>query len=554
MVKSSRRKKKDRAKAEARRAEQARRRARAEHDRQWSEHFRQIHDPGTEPEEVARLILAEMSDSLIVGAAARLRLVAGVPAGQLTEITRLLLASTPEPPGLGVLAFAASAAHAAGDEDGEHRYTAELLARAEAEDSEDDALRLEVIRSIAAIGHPGEATELIEPYLRDHPDDEHAAEIYAAAVELAYEQAEPGELERAALDRFADRSGLDALRDAIGGYLDRTKWGDIVAKRVEENTAMVTDMDWSAADQEAFAAIAFGVAVNGTADGEDDRDLDEQETALTAFATDPSVSPALASRALAWAKHEHYGVWQLADPAPNPGVWCTDLVAGTRRYVEFPAAALDGAPPWTAWLGAVGPVDGIWRGSGAGVRLSPSEGDAVTEYIEQTAIVMSQVILGQPHDEIPEPEEIRFGHAEPYGARWEYEEPTGGTFAPLASMVTAVLIPQLAAQVAKHRAEPRLPNNPARHFAWGSGRPPAAPGAAPAAEGWENWWLDEQVPALGDRTPRQAAAGDVSDLTRLESLLRLFEYQAGQAAAQGEKGIDVPWLRAQLNMPGQDMD
>jgi hypothetical protein len=33
----------------------------------------------------------------------------------------------------------------------------------------------------------------------------------------------------------------------------------------------------------------------------------------------------------AWDDHVHYGVWQLPDPVAAPGVWCTDLVSGTRR-------------------------------------------------------------------------------------------------------------------------------------------------------------------------------------------------------------------------------
>lgn len=690
MAKSSRKKRLDRARSEARRAEQSRRRARAERHREQSEHYRQLLDPGTQPAEVARLVAAEMADTPVAGAIARMRLDAGVPAGELAEAARLLLlASAPEPsalPGLGVLAFAASAAHAAGDEDGEHRHTAAMLARADAED--DAAVRLEVIRSIAAIGHPGEAIELIEPHLRDDPDDEHAAEIYAATVARAYEDTEPGELERAALERFAGRSGLVALRDAIGGYLEQTTWGEIVRNRVEEDLAKVADEDWPPADHEAFAALTFEAALSsaGDRDGDDgDMDPDEvierdrqegpEETALTAFAADPSVPPALAARASAWARHAQCGVWQLADPVAKPGVWCTDLVSGTRRYAEFPAAALDAAPPWTVWLGTVGPVDGIWRASGTGVRLSPAEGDAVAEYVDQAVSIIAQVMIGVPRDEIPEREPIRFGRAEPYGVRWELEEPAGEQYARFASTVTAALMTELAVHVTRYRATPpRLQNtdgdpmllidaavtvagdvterllahpdfsreddddrtrivwwgkevpaaqrdtmlaevrargqhpvdepgepqrwvrghltlgdgqiqvsvnsrerlnrlvriltqlgaspavtaekhvDPALDFAWGSGTPAAVAGAAPAAEGWEKSWLDERVPALGGRTPRQAAEGDVANVGRLESLLRQFEYQAGLAAFQGTKGIDVAWLRAELDMPGPEQD
>ena len=69
-------------------------------------------------------------------------------------------------------------------------------------------------------------------------------------------------------------------------------------------------------------------------------------------------------------------------------------------------------------------------------------------------------------------------------------------------------------------------------------------GAAPASEGWEKHWLDEKVPALRGRTPRQAAQG--KERPRLEALLRQAEYEAGLLAAQGKPGIDTAWLRHEL--------
>jgi hypothetical protein len=57
----------------------------------------------------------------------------------------------------------------------------------------------------------------------------------------------------------------------------------------------------------------------------------------------------------------------------------------SRRYAQFPAPALDGAAPWAVWLGALVPVDGIWRSTGNGTWLGPVEGDAVAEYADQAA-------------------------------------------------------------------------------------------------------------------------------------------------------------------------
>ena len=463
MAKGSRRKKQDRAKAEARRAEQSRLRVRTERQQQLAERYSRLLDPQTSPAEVAGLLAAELPDSIVAGALVQTRMSLGAPAGEAAEIARLMLASAPEPPGAGTLAVAAWAAHRTGDEEAEHRYARELLARADADG--DAGQRLEVIRSVSVRGHPGEACELIEPYLREHPDDELAAELYADAVTLAHGEAEPGERERAALARHADRSSIDGLRAAIGSFLDRTDWGESVRKRAVAERAELEQDYWQPADRDALDALAFELAIKLPADGEDapmpaGAD-DTADTALRAFAADPQVPGELAARASAWDGHVHYGVWQLPDPVPAPGVWCTDLVTGTRRYAQFPAPALDEAAPWTVWLGALLPVDGIWRSTGNGIWLSPVEGDAVAEFADEAAWLGIQVISGVSDDLLPEPGSlsIRFGRAEPYCVRWETGETPEAEFAEFASSVTAGLITRLASQVWWKRATPlRLEN------------------------------------------------------------------------------------------------
>jgi hypothetical protein len=467
MAKSNRRKKQDHAKTAARHAEQSRLRAKAERQQQLADHYGRLLDPQTSPAEVAELLAAELPDSIVAGAMVQTRMSLGAPAGEAAEIARLMLASAPEPPGTGALAVAAWAAHHTGDEDAEHRYTRELLARVDADG--DAGQRLEVIRSVSVRGHPGEACDLIEPYLPEHPDDEVAAEIYADAVAGAYSEAEPGDRERATLARYADRSGLDALRDAIGSFLDRTGWGESVRKQAEAERAELEQEYWGPAEHDAFEALALELAIRRPADGEDApvpawADDHPADTALRVFAADPQVPRELAARASAWDNHVHYGVWQLPDPVPAPGVWCTDLVSGTRRYAQFPASALDGAAPWTVWLGALVPVDGIWRSTGNGIRLSPVEGDAVAEYTDEVALLGIEMISGVPRDQLPDPGSmsIRFGQAEPYCVRWEADEPPGAEFAEFAefaSAVTAGLITRLASQVWWKRVTPlRLEN------------------------------------------------------------------------------------------------
>jgi len=264
MAKSNRRKKQDRAKVEARRAQQSRLRAQAERQQQLADRYSQPLDPQTGPAEVAELLAAELPDSIVAGAMVQMRMSLGVPAEEVAETARLMQASAPEPPGAGALAVAASVAHATGDEDAEYRYARELLARADADG--DAEQRLEVIRSVSVRGHPGEACELIEPYLREHPGDGLAAEIYAEAIARAHGEAEPGERDRAALARYADRSGIDALRAAIGSFLDQTDWGESVRKRVDADRAELEQEYWRPAERDAFAALAFELAIKLPAD------------------------------------------------------------------------------------------------------------------------------------------------------------------------------------------------------------------------------------------------------------------------------------------------
>jgi hypothetical protein len=222
VAKSNRRKRQDHVKAAAKRAEQARRRAKAEREQQAAEHCRRLLDPLTSPADVAGILAAELPDSLAAGTMMQVRLSSGVAGEEIAQTARLMLASATGAPRIGTLAVAARAAHVTGDEDAEHGYASELLSRADAAD--DQELRLEVIREVSARGHPGEACDLIEPYLRERPDDELAAGIYAEALVKAHAEVDPDERERAALARFGDRSGSEALRAAIDAFLGRTEW------------------------------------------------------------------------------------------------------------------------------------------------------------------------------------------------------------------------------------------------------------------------------------------------------------------------------------------
>jgi hypothetical protein len=453
--KSNSRKKQDRAKAAARRAQQERRRAKAARQRQSAERYERLSDPSASPADIAEILATELPERVLAADMMRLRMSLGVSAEEVTETARLLLERTaPESPGIGALAVAALAAHLAGDKDAERGYARELLAHVDV--SRDPGQWLEVVRSATGRDHPGETCELVEPYLRQHPDDELAADIYARALAKAHAQAEPGKLEAAALDRYRDRSGVDALDRAVDEFTKRTPWGAIIRTWMDEERAGQESERWKAAERDATDTLLAETATLFPFTGEagDAETGDEApDTPLRAFAADPETPAELAARAIERDEHAWYGVWQVANPSPSPGVWCTDLVSGMRRYAQFPAEVIDGAPPWSVWLGALAPTEGIWRATRAGIWLSPVEGDAIAEYAEDAVWHVLHTITDEHGDYPPPLERVRFGQANPYCVRWETGEEPEPEFGDFGSPVVARLAPRLASWVWMKRAE-----------------------------------------------------------------------------------------------------
>jgi hypothetical protein len=683
MASSNRRKKQNRAKAAAKRAEARRRRAASARVRAVQRRLSRIYRPETSAAELAILLAEHYQGVPVAGWLASALLREGSSLGRLQDAAKLML-TCQDGPSLTALTFAAAVAGTAGDAEEERRLIDQALAADEADDPD---VRLEVIDFISTSGHATEAVELLEQRLKEAPDDDFADDLYGPAIERAYATASADESaarERAAVRRFADRTGLVALRDAVSTFLDGNELGEAVRARVTEELSVTDDLDWSPEDRVAFGELAEEIALLAADPGQDEvetpddagdllADDDHPGTPLRAFAAELSTPAALAARALAWHEHIHYGLWRIDDPVPAPGLRCIDIVSGTERYVEFPAEASAGLPRWTVWLGGIVPVDGIWRSTGVGVRLSPAEADAAAQSIDEAALAMVRALVGEP--EVP-PTPIPFGHAEPHGVYADDQEPVLAEMASLVGKVAGAMITRIAADVHRYRATPPAIANtdgdpmclisvtiaveegtvgklavrpdfdrgsgepdrvtwwgalipdgqreammaeaiaqlraqghrqveapegpqrwvravlqvrdreitvevnsqqrltrlldilrkvganpvvtsekridPAMDFAWPVGQRASQGGAAAAAEGWEKFWLDEKVPALLGRTPRQAAHGP--ERPYLEALLRQFEYEADLLAADGKTGVDTAWLREQLDMPSDLAD
>lgn len=200
-----------------------------------------IYDPATPAEEFVSVlarqyegepVLPMLADSLIRAGSSPERLV------ELSEAWAAAEAARAEGPTLTYLTFAAGAARVTEDIARARRLLDEALGQAG-----DPEVRVRLSMHLRTHGRVAEAVELLEGMLREDPEDEFAAEQYALTLEEAFSRLagkEPpgvcpcgsgdawpdccGRRERAALDRFGDRSGLVAFREGVGTYVDRSAY------------------------------------------------------------------------------------------------------------------------------------------------------------------------------------------------------------------------------------------------------------------------------------------------------------------------------------------
>lgn len=500
MARSNRRRKQDRAKREARasrkRAVSQRRREAEESIRVALERYDRIVDPATPLGELASLLAGNYGGEPVSAALAERMLEAGSPAGRLAQAADVMLAA--DPLSLTALTFAAGTARAAGDTAAARRLLDQALSVASDAETGDPGLRMELARHLQVGGRLADAVELAEARLRDEPGDDYAAERYGSLMQDVHARvngAAPdtcpcglgsrwqeccGPRERAALARFADRSGLAALQDAVSAYASASDLGPVIEQNVAESLSFTEDLDWEPAERARFAALAAesalvtvgspeedeadgagggpeppGLLDEGDVDG-GDVDAGDADAAMGRFAADPSVPAGLAARAAAWDKHIHYGLWRVDDePDPAPGLWCTDIISGVTRYAEFPGDLSDGTPRWAVWLGGMVPDDGIWRCTGHGMWLSPAEADAAAELVHGAYAALASELTGKRKRRSRAADEpMRFGRAEPIGVYVDYEEAAPDLAASFLSAIAASLVTRIAAEVHAYRRTP----------------------------------------------------------------------------------------------------
>ena len=705
MVKSNRRRKQDRAKREASAARRRRavvvRRLEEAAFRLAEQRFALLRDPGTPVEDVASLILDQHAGGPVIpGLAVFLQEYRG-SADDVARVAEAMWAvETKEggEPSLSALTFGAQAAHLVGD----FRLARSHLDRA-LESTADSSVRLELAAHLRVAGRLADAVEVAAAQVADPAYDSGAATTHGGALEDAgrrlADQSPAGACEcgsgvawsecgrpreAAAIERFLDRSGLYALRTAIVEYLPRSPYEGPVKEHVVDWLETADSAPWeplAPGEREPIERLAIEHAwlAAGIADPDDDGDDegDDRDNVLTALASDPATAPEIAARAEAWREHVRYGLWQAPDPVPAPGLWCTELCTGRELYAAFAPEQTERLARWSVLLGALVPIDGAWRATGAMVEVSPREADALCERVQAATEAVVDGLTGRRNKpaagRLQRPAPI--GHAAPHSVYAYEQDPASPAAAALIGTVTGALLPRLVAEVhASRAAPPSLTNtdgdplcmisarvavrdaanvmarlaahpdfeahaegagrltwlghevpaaqrkamlaeavaqlqaqghtdidtegpadanrwvrglvqlrggelavevnsrqrlagivaildkigaepaileesrvDPGLDLPWSGGHVPMGGGLASPEDGWERQWLDEPVPALRGRTPRQAAGS--AERPMLEALLRQLEYDADILARAGQRGVDSRWLREHLDMP-----
>jgi hypothetical protein len=375
------------------------------------------------------------------------------------------------------------AAEIAGVFDEDHDRAADLLDEALAVPA-DPAGMVELAQHMLAAGRQLDAIELVREVLDDEPEEEDAQEVYGWALAELHRRRGTGEklgpAERAELDRFADRTGLYALRDAMRVLVEerRPELRGLVAgsvagwmERLYAAEGREGDDDFgpeSDDEERSEALLRFAIEHAWLMEADSDEDeaeaedfgfelepeLEQSGAPLALLATDPNVRAEISSAAEQWLSTVTYGLWQIADPEPGPGLWLTDIVTGACRYAAIPPEQLPGMSRWSILLGALVLLDGVWRTTGAVVLLRPSEGDGAADLVHEASVALAKELTGKRG---PGPRRRR--EPDPHGVIVEIAEPVCPEIAALMSKVLGSLLPGVVGDVWRRGATgPKLTN------------------------------------------------------------------------------------------------
>ncbi|MGA2011838.1 MAG: hypothetical protein ABSH51_15115 [Solirubrobacteraceae bacterium] len=211
--------------------------------------YEEAFSPQTPPERVAALVAQEFEDlPSPPGLALRLRRDGSEQRARVVaaEVQRLAP---------GSVTALTLAAEIAGVFDEDYDRAADLLDAALGAPA-DPAGSVELAQHMLAAGRQLDALELVREVLDDEPEVEDAQEVFGAALGELHRRREAGEklgpAERAELDRFADRTGLYALRDAMRVLVEerRPELRGLVAGSAEDWIAQLHAAEGREADDD----------------------------------------------------------------------------------------------------------------------------------------------------------------------------------------------------------------------------------------------------------------------------------------------------------------
>lgn len=304
--------------------------------------------------------------------------------------------------------------------------------------------------------------------------------------------------ERRALDRFEDRGPFDDLRRSLAAFSSHARFDPI---------REATSEDWRAVDLEALGPGVDRLAEEWSwlvVPADPERPEGPENTLLAPFAAEPSTPPEQAARAREWLDSARYGLWQVADPTPRPGVWLTDILSGVDRYVAMPPEQVEGLARWTVLLGCLVPVDGVRRAGGAFLPLTPTLGDVLAERVHEVAAVLSWLVAAS----LPE----LVSWVQERTGRWPALTNTDGDPLPVPHRSHRGVGPRRCApapQIARRLPRPGRPGGLVRPRAHGHGtgdEPGRGPGVRPAAGdgargGGRRAAVDPWLPPVRGRSP-----------------------------------------------------
>jgi hypothetical protein len=323
----------------------------------------------------------------------------------------------------------------------------------------------DLARHLVEAGRLADALDLLTGQLPEMIEDPDLGALHEQALSLAFERgqgvAAPDECpcglgrpwsvccrprEEAALAAFADRSGLYELRDAVREFMESTGYGPAIEQEVVEWLRTADANRRGPAAIEALSRLAYEHAWLTAGVAEDD----DNDCVLRALATDPATPARIAAAARTWRDEVRYGLWQVTDLTPAPGISLIDIVTGFEAYVAVAPEQMEGVVKWSVLVGAIVPLDGAWRTTGTLTQASPTEADVMVEYVRDATSALSASVAG---GRARPPRHIR-GPVAPHNVYAFIDDPTDPEVARVVSNVVGVVMPFLLAMQLEGRSTP----------------------------------------------------------------------------------------------------